>query len=382
MKVAHVVENLKGGGGVPAVVATLAEQMAREGVDVSIVLLKDRVEYQIDPGVKLIHTPINGFSRQQWISRLTGKRLLGDFRYHYFFSAWFCRQLERQLCNYRFDCFYFHSLPVCQLMHRWQHPNSLFVLHSLKSEQLRHNSERETQRNYAIFARVLAGKRLIAVSAAAREDAIQAFHVDPNAITTVHNPFDLEKIRQQAQQSYPGPPEALQQGYLVFVGRLALLKRVDILLKAYQQSGIEEHLLILGRGEQQAALESLTHQLGLAAKVHFLGFIENPYPYMRRAKALVLSSAYEGLPTVLIEALACGTRVISTRVGGAEEILIGPLAEGLVDPGDIDQLVDKLRKVVHDDFPLADSTLLQRFDKVESTAKYLELARQVARVDY
>jgi glycosyltransferase involved in cell wall biosynthesis len=378
IRVAHIVENLTQGG-IKRVVITLSEQMIELGVETHILLLNDRIEFSIDPKIILQTIPITGLSRKSRISKWTrkaGRALLGTRRYWHFASPWFCQQLQHQIARHQFTCLYFHGLPVCWPFHRWHQSNSLFVLHNTKSAQLQTDSVRETRWNYAAFANAIAGKRLIAVSDKVRKDTIRTFHIAPSAITTVYNPFDLALIRRLAQQ----PPQEMQpifrEGYFLFVGRLVKQKRIDILLQAYQQANIPEHLLILGRGEQQTQLTLLARKLGIAASVHFLGFQSNPYPYMRHAKALVLPSEYEGFGNVIIEALTCGTQVISTRTGGAEEILIGPLAKGLVAPGNVEQLVEKLRKASQGALHCADvETMLSRFDKSVVTTTYLDLIK-------
>ncbi len=97
---------------------------------------------------------------------------------------------------------------------------------------------------------------------------------------------------------------------------------------------------------------------------------------MRRARGLVLSSDFEGFGNVLVEALICGTRVLSTRVGAAEDMLRGPLAAGLVKPGDTAALAVKLRDLSAESIPLADSNTLRRYDQKAVAAEYLRLAAQ------
>src|SRR4029453_2017698 len=77
-------------------------------------------------------------------------------------------------------------------------------------------------------------------------------------------------------------------------------------------------------GPERPALEDLVRKLGIGDDVSLLGSVENPYAYLSRAVAFVLSSRWEGLPTVLIEALACGAPVIATDYpSGPREILAG-----------------------------------------------------------
>src|SRR5690606_3006072 len=129
---------------------------------------------------------------------------------------------------------------------------------------------------------------------------------------------------QQALQ--PATP-SFEQPYLVHVGRLVPVKNQRRLLQAYQiavEHGLKHDLVIIGDGSERAALEVLSEALGLSHKVHFLGSQSNPYPWVKQADAFVLSSNFEGLGLVLIEALALGTPCVACDVpGGIREVLRG-----------------------------------------------------------
>jgi glycosyltransferase involved in cell wall biosynthesis len=84
------------------------------------------------------------------------------------------------------------------------------------------------------------------------------------------------------------------------------------------------HLTVLGEGPELEPLRARARQRGLDERVHFVGFQANPYAFFARADALVLSSAYEGLPNVVLEALACGTPIVALpSPGGLREIVDG-----------------------------------------------------------
>jgi glycosyltransferase involved in cell wall biosynthesis len=138
----------------------------------------------------------------------------------------------------------------------------------------------------------------------------------------------------------PGQPPVI-----LGVGRLSQAKDFPTLIRAFAKvrSRRAVRLIILGEGEARVELEALVGELGLADDVALPGFRENPMSYMAASALFVLSSAWEGLPTVLIEALAAGTRVVSTDCpSGPREILQGGLLGTLVPVGDATALADAM----------------------------------------
>jgi glycosyltransferase involved in cell wall biosynthesis len=101
--------------------------------------------------------------------------------------------------------------------------------------------------------------------------------------------------------------------------------------------------VILGRGRLREALTTLAGSLGVDRQVDLPGFVENPYPFIRRARAFVLSSRWEGSPNVLVEALALGTPVVATDCpSGPREILAGGRFGPLVPVGDPEALAEAI----------------------------------------
>jgi glycosyltransferase involved in cell wall biosynthesis len=141
-------------------------------------------------------------------------------------------------------------------------------------------------------------------------------------MTIIGNPIDLAEVDRLAaaeDRTLPGEPAILA------VGRLTRQKGFDVLLPAFTTllaHAPRAHLTIVGTGPDQAALERQRDELGLAHRVTFAGFVQNPYPLMRAADLYVLSSRYEGFPNVALEALACGTPVVATSCPGVAELIL------------------------------------------------------------
>ena len=145
------------------------------------------------------------------------------------------------------------------------------------------------------------------------------------SVMVLYNPVVTPELRTKAQAFLDHPWfQAGQPPVVLAVGRLTRQKNFTMLIRAFAQArqARPARLLILGEGPDRSLLEALVEQLGLSDDVALPGFVENPYAYMTRASLYVLSSRWEGLPTVLIEALYCGPPIIASDCpSGPQEIL-------------------------------------------------------------
>lgn len=167
--------------------------------------------------------------------------------------------------------------------------------------------------------------RIIAVSHGVAADFADYIGIHPDRIKVIYNPVITSQLLSEATMNVDHPFfEPGRPPVILGVGRLSEAKNFPSLIEAFAlvRKHIPARLLIVGEGEQRATLERLIDSLGLAAEVSLPGFVSSPFPYMRRASVFVLSSLWEGLPAVLIEALACGAPVVSTDCqSGPSEIL-------------------------------------------------------------
>lgn len=151
---------------------------------------------------------------------------------------------------------------------------------------------------------------------------------------TIYNPLDINKITALSEPD-PFHPwlEANDGDCIVALGRLEPQKDYATLLRAFAKLNAERpaRLIILGEGSQREMLTALASELGVATRVDLHGVVENPFQFLARADLYVMSSAYEGCPNALMEAMACRCRVVSTDCpSGPRELLsdgeVGPLA--------------------------------------------------------
>jgi glycosyltransferase involved in cell wall biosynthesis len=130
----------------------------------------------------------------------------------------------------------------------------------------------------------------------------------------------------------------------------------------------------LGEGPELPVLEALARQLGIAEDVNLPGFIGNPYPYMRRASVFVLSSRWEGLPGVLIEALYCGVPVISTDCpSGPREILEAGHYGPLVSVGDVNGMANAIRDALEGRIPKPPKESWLPFERERIVDQYVDV---------
>nr|WP_315863208.1 MULTISPECIES: glycosyltransferase [unclassified Thermosynechococcus] len=215
---------------------------------------------------------------------------------------------------------------------------------------------------------------IVAVSRDAARDLERFARLPSGTVRAIYNPFDLERIAQLAQEPVPHP--WLQPGQVpvvVAIGRLTEEKNFTALLQAFAQlrARKEARLLILGEGELREELEQLSHALGLGPDaLQMPGFVANPFAYLARAALFVLSSRWEGLPGVLIEAMACGTPVVSTDCpSGPREILEDGRWGRLVPVGDVAALARAMEEVL--------STPKDRLPDVRQRARDFDQARAI-----
>jgi len=186
----------------------------------------------------------------------------------------------------------------------------------------------------------------IAVSEGVAHDLRRFARLPEKAIETVYNPVVTADMLAQAGETLehpwfaPGePPVILGAGRLVGQKDFATLLRAFAELRRTRSA----RLIILGEGHKRPELEALVGELGLGDDVSLPGFVDNPFAYMAQADTFVLSSRHEGLPGVLIQAMACGCKVLSTDCpSGPREILQDGRLGRLVPVGDVGALAQAM----------------------------------------
>src|SRR2546425_1567663 len=174
---------------------------------------------------------------------------------------------------------------------------------------------------------------IIAVSRGVADDLASTARLPRNRIRVIYNPVVTPALLEMSRE-FTGHPwlDDPTLPVILSVGRLTRAKDLPTLLTAFAllRKKTGARLILLGEGEERNRIDYLARELGIRSDMELLGFKRNPYAFMARSALVALSSVSEGLPSVLIEALACGTPVVSTDcASGPAEILengrYGPL---------------------------------------------------------
>jgi glycosyltransferase involved in cell wall biosynthesis len=183
-------------------------------------------------------------------------------------------------------------------------------------------------RIYGIVIKLFFNKSLkvISVSKRSAKDLVENFGIEEKKIKVIYNPLNVKEIQHLTLEPLEVEyQEIFKKAVIITVGRLMKQKSQWYLIRAFK--GVkdkvpEAQLVILGTGKLESELKHITRDLGLERDIHFLSWQQNPFKFLARARAFVLSSLWEGLPYVLLEAMACGLPIISADCkSGPREIL-------------------------------------------------------------
>lgn len=317
-------------GGAERMTVVLANELARQGHEVTILIRHDKgpVKQLLSPEVHILDMglPEKGKLRKN----------LGNIRW-----------LRRVLRPGQFDVLLsvtaemsqVAALAACALSPRIP---LVSVVHSTLSQE-RHSFQFIRERLFPVLDRRY--DRVIAVSESVREDYIALCNSPPERVETVYNPVIYQGFLEQleTEPQHPWLSGGREFRVIVLAGRLCQAKNHALMLEAMKllRRRGEFRLILLGDGELRGQLEEQIRRDGLGDVVELAGFVPNPGAYFRRADIVALSSRYEGLPTVLVEALAAGARIVSTDCpSGPREILKDGELGVLVEPGNPEALAD------------------------------------------
>lgn len=299
-----VINDLKGNGA-ERVVITLANGFIEAGHRASIICFKRHIELPVPDSI-----PVHIFSEKKfrWIPR----RFRGLLT-----APWLDRFIKKHAGTP--DLVLSNLIPSDRILAYSKLLGVHFVIHNTTQTEVATYYVSKEKSAFSERKNLYLRKPCICVSKGVENDLRDFLNTDlKHPITTIYNPVDVALINQAAAVT----PADIIPNAILHVGKFNKAKRQDRLIRAYHAIDCEYPLVFLGIGPLIEEMKELVSELGLKGRVHFLGFRKNPYPYIKAARLMVLCSDFEGLPTVLLEALTLKTIAISTDCpSGPNEIL-------------------------------------------------------------
>lgn len=273
-------------GGLERVMSSLSVYFDKQGIEVHNIVFVDDVTY-----------PYSGVLVNIGKMKETRKGIMGKFQLLLFFKNYIQRQHFDFVIDLRYRKKPFQEVVIANWIYD---SNTIYTVHSGKTATY-------IPRNKLLANLIFKSKyAVVCVSDAIKKLVDEKY--DFKNTKRIYNPIDLNEIQQKTNDEID-----LDFTYVVGMGRFdqTNVKQFDKLIDTYLKSDLPSkniHLVLIGDGERKSEMEKSVNK---NRNIHFLGFKENPYPYLNRALFLILSSKYEGFGLALAESLACGTPVIS-----------------------------------------------------------------------
>ena len=359
-RIAIFIDGLSGGGA-EKVMLTLAATLMQLGHRPYIISMTNNLVYDVDRNIPL------AFLYPNKKVKLAGRvRRFG----HIAQLSSLVQSLESQ--QGKFDLFISNLEESHRIVSGCDFAPCYYVVHNSVEESLKRSKLMGPIKYF--YLKYLLGflndKNLICVSKGVAQEIIAVGRIKPASVQAIYNPYNLQEISELAAMPEPNLPTT---PYLIHVGRIAHQKRIDVLFEALKLIMPSIPLVCLCDNIKKAKRLAIKH--GVLDRVIFPSFQKNPYPWIKNAEALVLSSGYEGFGSVLVEAIACGTVPVATACNyGPSEILTGELSELLSPVGDPVALAHNIEKALANTYNL-DAPILKEIDAVKIAEKYLSLIK-------
>lgn len=356
IKVAHIICDLLPGGGQKSTTDLIKSTEGK--VENYLVLLENKRSYEVE-GIKTFFI----CEDKKIYKKLD---ILGD----YLLSL----KLRKLLQELEIDIVVSHMEVTAKVLRFINIPKIYYMRVDITQELkvLEKNSFTRYKKREYLYKKIFDGQNLITISQDTEKNLLH--FLSPKKIQTIYNPFDLENIPQLANEAANVPEE----DYLIQIGSDIKRKRQDILLEAF--SKIKDRnikLLLLGTEENEEILNLIEKFNIQRNRIIFHPFTTNPYPFIKNAKILIMSSQREGLPRVIVESLALETPVVSTDCDtGPREILIGELKPYLAKVNDPDDLAEKIDLAL-ERYPEITGRYIEKFDKREISENFLLYVKSI-----
>ncbi len=354
MRKALFVINSLSGGGAERVCLNLADELLLQGFAVDFAVLKKSSGHNIDKRINVITlapTPRTKLSKLLTIPRAV-------------------KQLDRVVKERgEYELITSHLLiPNIVTALSTVKQRAIYVIHSTPKSFLGGAKSAKA----FILKRMLFDKKIVCVSKAIQECLIRDYGFKKSNIWTIYNPIDITRIKQLATEKI----NKQYQPYFIVTGRFSKDKRPEKALEVFKLGNFQRKykLLFCGTGELEQDIKQLAIKKGLEKDVIFLGWQKNSYKWIKNAELLLCTSKREGFPMVLVEALACGAKVVSSNCQyGPNEILTDEYSNYLVNSDDNSEYVEKINSALKN-YPSSKKKILNECEASNVIKQYLKIS--------
>jgi heptosyltransferase III len=344
-----IINDFKSGGAQKATVDLINALLAKK-IKLTVIVLQDEINFDLP---KEIHLEI--LQKKERKRGILGKYILASR----------LKKLWGKLNNdRRFDITISRLQFTNEIVYISKIPRPYFIIDNALSEEinkLKKESLIKGTKRFNRYKKIYLNSNLIAVSDGIKNDMKVNFHIQDKNIRTIFNPINFETIIKLSKEKVS---HKIGSHYIIHVARAIGQKRHDLLLDAWKLVNSNLKLVLLTDGPK--AILKLVKERNLESRCIVIAFSKNPYPLIKNARLLVLSSDFEGFGLVLVEAITCGTPVIATDCNfGPGEILGQKYKNCLVQPNNKLLLAKKIssairlnKKRMHIDFDDYESSII------------------------
>jgi len=349
LKIAHIVCDLMPGGGQKSTIDLI--RATNDQFDNFLILLENKKSYEIDD-IKTLYICKN----KKIYKKLD---IIGDYL--------LSKKLSKILQENKIDIAISHMEVVSKVLRYIKIPKVFYIRVDLTQEleTLKRKSLIRYIKRKILYKKILNNQNIITISKEIKKNILN--FIKPKKISNIYNPFDFDKLEQLSHEKANIPSE----DYIIQIGSGTERKRQDILLKAFANIENKNIKLLLLGTEEYSEIKKIIKELNIKSRIIFFPFTKNPYPYIKKAKLLVVSSDREGLPRVIVESLFLQTPVVSTDCKtGPDEILTGNLSHFLAKVNNPDDLANKIDNALKS-YPTLKNKYIEKFNKNTIETKFI-----------
>ncbi|MFV0573840.1 MAG: glycosyltransferase [Vibrio sp.] len=382
MKIAIVVSTLKAGG-MERVAVNLADAYHELGHETHLIYLKNRPPQLLPTNNNI---PVHLFNLKKesfltiiglfwyFICKIINIFVSGSFPifFAYIQSFIFAKKLKQLEKDNKFDFVIFRGQGTFEQIWPIKDQRFVFVRENIS------NKNKYGMLSKNIFNKLYADRHIACVSNGVLDDFLEVKNehaIQNKSLHQINNPINIGQIKTASQENVA----THDKPYILGLGRLVPQKNFSLLVEAYSilknRHNIHQDLVIVGNGRDIDNIKQKVRELDLIENVHFKGLQLDPYPWYKQSDLFVLSSKHEGLGMVLIEALASGTRIISTdSKGGVRTIMNGYFEQFLAEetPESLaERMLFALNTPNDEQYQMHASQTLNEFDGKEVAQKFI-----------